>query len=306
LLDLRLCDTIHAALKNVRASTNGRRSGAHAARTRSCGTLRRISQRRSSTTDRHVAFVDDHRPTFGGEPIYAVLPIAPATYYAHKARGREPDKRSARARRDEVLLSDIGRVHAENFEVFCDEKVWRQLGHEGVTVARCTVERLMRGMDPARRCSRPSLSSHARRSRGGDAPARSRRARLPRDSPQRAVGRRPQYVATCVGFVYVAFGIAVFSDAIVGWRVSRRWSRRGTPGPSPAISCTSDRGMQYLSIRYTERLSEAGIERSVGSVGDSCRNALAEDRGRTPLAPWAGSPGLHCGATAQRYAGESP
>src|SRR3954469_24992667 len=93
-----------------------------------------------------VAFVDDHRATYGVESICAVLPIAPATYYAHKARAREPEKRSARAKRDEVLCADIRRVYDENFAVYGAEKVWRQLGREGVAVARCSVERLMRKM----------------------------------------------------------------------------------------------------------------------------------------------------------------
>ena len=93
-----------------------------------------------------VTFIDEHRATYGVEPICAVLPIAPATYYAHKAKQREPEKRSARAKRDEVLRADIRRVHAENFAVYGAEKVWRQLGREGVAVARCTVERLMRSL----------------------------------------------------------------------------------------------------------------------------------------------------------------
>ena len=99
----------------------------------------------------------------GSEPICAVLPIAPATYYAHKARAREPDKRSARAKHDEVLRADIERVHAENFAVYGAEKLWRQLGREGVAVARCTVERLMRALGLGRRGSRASLPSHDRR-----------------------------------------------------------------------------------------------------------------------------------------------
>ena len=233
-----------------------------------------------------VAFIDEHRATYGVEPICAVLPIAPATYYAHKARAREPEKRSARAKSDEVLRADVRRVHTENFAVYGAEKVWRQLGREGVSVARCTVERLMRAMG-----LRGAVRGRAYRvtTVAGEAALR------PPDLVERDFhAARPNelwvadltYVATWAGFVYVAFVIDVFSRAIVGWRVSRSLrSDLALDALEQALHARpvtdelvhhSDRGVQYLSIRYTERLAEAGIERSVGSVGDSYDNALAE------------------------------
>jgi putative transposase len=233
-----------------------------------------------------VSFIDDHRATYGVEPICAVLPIAPATYYAHKARAREPDKRSVRAKRDEVLRTDIRRVYDENFAVYGAEKVWRQLRREGVATARCTVERLMRveGLRGVVRGGAFKVTTTP-----GDEGAR------PADLVKREFhATRPNqlwvadftYVATWVGFVYVAFIIDVFSRAIVGWRVSRSMrtdlvldALEQALHSRPHIDRLvhhSDRGVQYLAIRYTERLAAAGIERSVGTVGDSYDNALAE------------------------------
>jgi putative transposase len=233
-----------------------------------------------------VAFIDDHRPTYGVEPICAVLPIAPATYYAHKARAREPDKRSARAKQDEVLRADIRRVYDENFAVYGAEKVWRQLLREGVAVARCTVERLMREMGlrgvVRGRAYRVTTVADESATRPPDLVERNFRATRPNELWVADL----TYVATWVGFVYVAFVIDVFSRAIVGWRVSRSLrSDLALDALEQALHARpvtgdlvhhSDRGVQYVSIRYTERLAEAGIERSVGSVGDSYDNALAE------------------------------
>jgi len=223
---------------------------------------------------------------YGVEPICRVLPIAPATYYAHRARARDPSRRPAREQRDEGLSTQVRRVWDENFQVYGAEKVWRQLRREGVDVARCTVERLMRAMG-----LRGAVRGRAFRVTTEADPA----IALPADLVQREFrAERPNqlwvadltYVATWAGFVYVAFVIDVFSRSIVGWRVST--SLRSdlaldaleqalhARAPDERLVHHSDRGVQYLSIRYTERLAEAGIERSVGSIGDSYDNALAE------------------------------
>jgi len=232
-----------------------------------------------------VAFIDAHRAEYGVEPICAELPIAPSTYYELKARQVDPDRRPARVRRDAELAPEIERVWQENFRVYGARKVWRQLNREGIPVARCTVERLM---------GRQGLSGVVR--------GRKRRTTIPAETADRPADRvqrrftaeRPvllwfsylTYVATWAGFVYVAFVIDVYARSIVGWRVSRSLhtdlvldaleqalhARRASQG----LIHHSDRGCQYLSIRYTERLAEAGIESSVGSVGDSYDNALAE------------------------------
>jgi transposase InsO family protein len=234
-----------------------------------------------------VAFIDDYRREYGVEPICAVLPIAPSTYYAHKAREVDPALRSERARRDEDLRIEIQRVWEQNYKLYGVRKVWRQLNREGIAVARCTVARLMTELGLA-----------------GAVRGRRLRTTIPADisdRPRDLVARdftaeRPNqlwvsdltYVATWRGFVYVAFVIDTFSRRIVGWRVSSSLrSDLALDAPEQAI-CEreearqerlvhhSDRGVQYLSIRYTERLAEAGIEPSVGSKGDSYDNALAE------------------------------
>lgn len=238
-------------------------------------------------TEVSVAFIDEHRGAYGVEPICDVLPIAPATYYEHRARGRDPSRRPARARRDDVLRVGVRRVWDENFHgVYGAEKVWRQMRREGTTVARCTVERLMRqmGLRGAVRGRAFKVTTEA-----DEAAAR------PLDLVQRAfTAERPNqlwvadltYVATWRGFAYAAFVIDVFSRRIVGWRVSTSLrsdlaldaleqalhARRDAHG----VVHHSDRGVQYLSLRYTERLAEAGVTASVGSVGDSYDNALAE------------------------------
>ncbi len=223
---------------------------------------------------------------YGVEPICEVLPIAPATYYEHRARKVDPDRRPERAKRDDELRLEIERVWKENLSVYGAEKVWRQLRREAVVAARCTVERLMRGLGlrGAVRGGAFKITTTADESvlRPPDLVERDFRA----SRPNQLWVADLTYVATWAGFVYVAFVIDVFSRAIVGWRVSSSLrsdlaldaleqalhARRGTEG----LVHHSDRGVQYLSIRYTERLAEAGIERSVGSVGDSYDNALAE------------------------------
>jgi transposase InsO family protein len=231
-----------------------------------------------------VDFIDEHRGEYGVEPICAVLPIAPLTYYADRACRFDPERRSARQKRDEVLC---GRVHQESFGgVYGVKKVWRQLLREGIGVARCTVGRLMRQL---------GLRGEARGRAFKVTTITDESVTRPADLVQRDfVATRPNelwvaditYVATWVGFAYVAFVVDVFSRAIVGWRVSS--SLRSDLGldaleqalhqrsPSEALVHHSDRGSQYLSIRYTDRLLEAGIEPSVGSVGDSYDNAMAE------------------------------
>jgi putative transposase len=232
-----------------------------------------------------AAFIDDHRGDHGVEPICEQLPIAPSTYYEHKARALDPDRLSARAKRDAMLRGEIGRVWKENFCVYGARKVWHQLVREDVEVARCTVERLMREMG----------LEGAVRGRKFKTTVADDSAQRPADLVQREfVASRPNelwvadltYVATWGGFVYVAFVVDVFARRIVGWRASPSLrsdlaldaleqaicSRRDVDG----LVHHSDRGVQYLSIRYTERLAEAGIEPSVGSVGDSYDNAMAE------------------------------
>jgi len=232
-----------------------------------------------------VTFIDEHRDACGVEPICAVLPIAPSTYYEHKARQADPDRLPSRTKRDAELRGEIQRVWEENFRVYGVRKVWRQLNREGILVARCTVERLMRDL---------GLSGAVRGRKFKTTIADDTAAR-PTDLVCREFSAsRPNqlwvsdltYVATWQGFVYVAFVIDVFSRMIVGWRASRSlrtdlaldaleqalWGRPDTQ----QLVHHSDRGVQYLSIRYTERLAEAGIEPSVGSVGDSYDNALAE------------------------------
>ncbi len=232
-----------------------------------------------------VAFIDAHRGTYGVEPICAVLPIAPSTYFAHKACEANPRLRSCRAQRDAWLTVQIRRVRAENFDVYGARKVWRQLHREGIVVARCTVARLMRAIGLQGAVRGRAFTTTTR----GDGAAR------PSDLVNREfVATRPNelwvadltYVATWRGFVYVAFVIDVYARRIVGWRVSSSLrtdialdALEQALYARPAIDQLvhhSDRGTQYLSIRYTDRLAEAGIEPSVGSVGDSYDNALAE------------------------------
>jgi transposase InsO family protein len=234
-----------------------------------------------------IGFIDDHREAHGVEPLCKVLPIAPSTYHEHLAQRADPSRLSARARRDLALKEEIGRVFSENFAVYGARKVWHQLRREGQPVARCTVERLMRAMGLQGvirgKVVRTTLSDKA--------------AACPLDKVNRQFrAERPNqlwvsdftYVSTWSGFVYVAFIVDVFARYIVGWRVSRtahtsfvldaleQALHQRRPRQGGNLIHHSDRGSQYISIKYTERLAEAGIEPSVGSVGDSYDNALAE------------------------------
>jgi transposase InsO family protein len=234
-----------------------------------------------------IGFIDDYRGAYGVEPICRVLKIAPSTYHAHDARRRRPDTAPPRHQRDAVLRVEIRRVFDENFQVYGVRKVWRQLVREGEDVARCTVARLMRAMGlqgviRGRRV-RTTISDKS-------APCPldrvNRQFRAPR--PNVLWVSDFTYVATWMGFVYVAFVIDAYARRIVGWRVSRSahagfvldaleqalHDRRPVCGSG--LVHHSDRGVQYVSIKYTERLAEAGLEPSVGSVGDSYDNALAE------------------------------
>ena len=229
-----------------------------------------------------IAFIDEHKMRWGVEPICRVLPIAPATYYA--ARARPP---AARTLRDEYLKVEIVRVWRANYRVYGADKIWRQLNRDGIAVARCTVERLMRdlGIRGAIRGKRHVTTIPA------DVDARPfdlvNRA-FSASAPNRLWVADLTYVKTGSGFCYVAFVIDCYARMLVGWQASRSlrtdlaldaleqavWARR-SHGIDDLVH-HSDRGVQYLSIRYTERLQEAGIEPSVGSVGDSFDNALAE------------------------------
>ncbi|RPE64462.1 transposase InsO family protein [Tibeticola sediminis] len=233
------------------------------------------------------AFIDAHRARCGVEPICNALQVAPSAYRRHAARQRNPALLPARTRRDASLLPQVRRVYEQNLRIYGADKVWRQLRREGTLVARCTVERLMRlgGLQGVRR-------GKAVRTTVPDT-----KAPCPLDRVNRQFkAQRPNqlwvadftYVSTWQGFVYVAFIIDVFARYIVGWRVSssmqtdfvldaleqalyaRQPWRHGT------LTHHSDRGSQYVSIRYSERLAEADIEPSVGSTGDSYDNALAE------------------------------
>jgi putative transposase len=228
-----------------------------------------------------IAFIDEHRERFGVEPICQLLPIAPSSYY--HARRRPP---SVRWRRDQELKAEIRRVHDDNFGVYGARKVWRQLRREGIAVARCTVERLMRqlGLEGVRRGkTRRTTTPQEGVARPADLVERDFSAARPNQLWVADL----TYVASWSGFVYVAFVIDAFSRFIVGWQASRSlrtdlaldalemaiWARRGG---LDGLVHHSDRGSQYLAICYTERLAEAGAVASVGSRGDSYDNALAE------------------------------
>ena len=232
-------------------------------------------------------FVDKHRDTHGVEPICKVLQIAPSGYRRHAAQQRNPDLRCARAKTDDALKPEIERVWKANMRVYGADKVWKQMRRERITVARCTVERLMNrlGLQGVRR-------GKVVRTTIGDAAAVRPLDRVNRqfkaDRPNQLWVSDFTYVSTWQGWQYVAFVIDVFARRIVGWRVSSSmrtdfvldaleqalYARQ--PERTDALIHHSDRGSQYVSIRYSERLAEAGIEPSVGNKGDSYDNALAE------------------------------
>lgn len=231
------------------------------------------------------AFIDAHRAEYGVEPICAVLQIAPSGYFRHRQHQADGTRRSARVQRDAGLQAAIQRVFRQHHEVYGVRKIWHQLQREGVTVARCTVARLMRaaGLQGVVRGKRPITT------RPDTA------APCPQDLVQRQfTAERPNqlwvadftYVSTWRGFVYVAFVIDVFSRRIVGWRAHTRMQTdlvldaleqalhdRELDG---RLIVHTDRGSQYVAMRYTTRLADAGAAPSVGSAGDAYDNALAE------------------------------
>ncbi len=227
-------------------------------------------------------FIDDHRETFGVEPMCAVLPIAPSTYYASKSRPL-----SERALHDRELETEIQRIYDENYQVYGVRKVWKQLHREGRPVARCTVARLMRKLGlrgvvrgKTWRTTKPDTSAQR--------PADLVDRQFTVTAPNRLWVADLTYVRTWTGMTYAAFVMDAFSRRILGWQTSTTlrtdlaldalemalWTRRKEDVTS--VIHHSDRGVQYLSIRYTERLAEAGAVTSVGSRGDSYDNALAE------------------------------
>jgi len=233
-----------------------------------------------------IAFMGEHREEFGVEPMCRVLSIAPSTWHAYTARQARPDLRPTRAKEDEKLSAAILRVHAENFGVYGARKVWRQLLREGFDIGRDRVARLMckLGLEGVRRGRRVKTTVS---DKTAPCPLDKVNRRFTADRPNRLWVSDFTYVPTWAGMVYVAFVIDVFARRIVGWRASQTASaqfvldaleqavhmRRPT---EPGLIHHSDRGVQYVSIKYTERLVDAGIEPSVGSVGDSYDNALAE------------------------------
>ena len=234
-----------------------------------------------------MAFIDAHREELGVEPICRELAIAPSSYREHAARLADPGRRPARARRDDEIIDQIKRVHANSFGLYGSRKVWHQLRREGTKVAKCTVERLMRAMGLA----------GVRRGKKTITTVRDPKALCPLDKVNREFSvSRPNalwvvdftYVHTWAGFVYVAFVIDAYARRIVGWKVSTSatagfvldaleqaiHARR--PSADDGLIHHSDRGVQYLAMNYTQRLAEAKLVPSVGSVGDSYDNALAE------------------------------
>ncbi|WP_156440738.1 MULTISPECIES: IS3 family transposase [unclassified Blastomonas] len=234
-----------------------------------------------------MSFIDSHREELGIEPICRELAIAPSSYHEHAARLADPAKRSARARRDDEIKQQIKRVHDDSSGLYGTRKVWHQMRREGATVAKCTIERLMRAMGLA----------GVRRGKTCVTTVSNPKAPCPLDKVNREFRvSRPNalwvvdftYVHSWAGFVYVAFVIDAYARRIVGWKVStaptasfvldalEQAIHARQPSPEDGLIHHSDRGVQYLAMNYTQRLAEAKLVPSVGSVGDSYDNALAE------------------------------
>ena len=234
-----------------------------------------------------IAFIDAHRAVHGVEPICRVLPIAPSTYHAHAAQRADPAKAPARSRSDAEVSLAIQRVWDANFQVYGVRKVWRQLLRDGIDVARCTVARLMKQMG-LKGATRGKTVRTTISDRAASCPADRVNQQFQAPRPNALWVADFTYVSTWQGFVYMAFVIDAFARRIVGWRVSSTahagfvldaleqalHDRR--PAKGSGLIHHPDRGSQYVAIRYTERLTEPGVEPSVGSVGDSYDNALAE------------------------------
>ncbi|WP_431190271.1 IS3 family transposase [Escherichia coli] len=233
--------------------------------------------------EKMMPLLDKLREQYGVGPLCSELHIAPSTYYHCQQQRHHPDKRSARAQRDDWLKKEIQRVYDENHKVYGVRKVWRQLLREGIRVARCTVARLMAvmGLAGVLRGKKVRTTISRKAVAAGDRVNR----QFVAERPDQLWVADFTYVSTWQGFVYVAFIIDVFAGYIVGWRVSSSmettfvldaleqalWARR----PSGTIH-HSDKGSQYVSLAYTERLKEAGLLASTGSTGDSYDNAMAE------------------------------
>ncbi|WP_432264254.1 IS3-like element IS1203 family transposase, partial [Escherichia coli] len=233
--------------------------------------------------EKMMPLLDKLREQYGVGPVCSELHIAPSTYYHCQQQRHHPDKRSARAQHDDWLKREIQRVYDENHQVYGVRKVWRQLLREGIRVARCTVARLMAvmGLAGVLRGKKVRTTISRKAVAAGDRVNR----QFVAERPDQLWGADFTYVSTWQGFVYVAFIIDVFAGYIVGWRVSSSmettfvldaleqalWARR----PSGTIH-HSDKGSQYVSLAYTERLKEAGLLASTGSTGDSYDNAMAE------------------------------
>ncbi|QNS74641.1 IS3-like element IS629 family transposase [Escherichia coli O145] len=230
-----------------------------------------------------MPLLDKLREQYGVGPLCSELHIAPSTYYHCQQQRHHPDKRSARAQRDDWLKKEIQRVYDENHKVYGVRKVWRQLLREGIRVARCTVARLMAvmGLAGVLRGKKVRTTISRKAVAAGDRVNR----QFVAERPDQLWVADFTYVSTWQGFVYVAFIIDVFAGYIVGWRVSSSmettfvldaleqalWARR----PSGTVH-HSDKGSQYVSLAYTQRLKEAGLLASTGSTGDSYDNAMAE------------------------------
>ena len=231
--------------------------------------------------------VDEHRGTFGVEPICAVVQIAPSAYRRHAARQRDPSLLSARARRDDALMPKVEAVWNANLRVYGADKVWKQMNREGDTVARCTVERLMRRLG-LRGVKRGKVVRTTISDTKAPCPLDKVNRQFQAERPNQLWVSDFTYVSTWQGWLYVAFIVDVFARRIVGWRVSSSMTTdfvldaleqalyARQPERDSSLVHHSDRGSQYVSIRYSERLAEAGVEPSVGSKGDSYDNALAE------------------------------
>ena len=233
-----------------------------------------------------IGFMQAHVSDFGVEPMCRVLQIAPSTWHENARRKADLDRLPRRAKRDAELSVQIRRLFDENFGVYGVRKVWKQLARDGIAVARCTVARLMKSMGIKGIIRGKSVTTTIP-DKAAPCPLDKVNRQFAADRPNQLWMSDFTYVATWSGFVYVAFVIDVYARSIVGWRASRTATagfvldalEQALHARGPVDGGRvhhSDRGVQYVSIQYTERLAEAGIEPSVGSVGDSYDNALAE------------------------------
>jgi len=234
-----------------------------------------------------IGFIEEHREVHGVEPICRVLPIAPSTFYAHAAIARDPDLASDRTKQDAIDRKKIKDAFDGSGKRYGARKIWHDLRRDGHDIARCTVERLMKvmGIQGVVRGQKPiTTNPDSSQPCPDDKVNRDFTASM----PNQLWVSDFTYVSSWQGMVYVAFVIDVFARRIVGWRVSTSMTTgfvldalnqaicQRAPSGTGSLIHHSDRGSQYLSIKYTERLAEAGIHPSVGSVGDSYDNALAE------------------------------